>query len=318
MPDDRRPGPGATEAAAASAACCVILNAGSGAGETDARREALKAAFDRHPGRFELREVGRGAQIAAEAERALSEGFGVIAAAGGDGTIAAVASVLAGSGAIMGVVPLGTFNYFARTLELPLEIDGAVNVLASGTVRDCDVGEVNGRVFLNNASLGAYAAILEQREGIYRRWGRSRLAAYWSVLVTLARIRRPMTLKVSVDGEVLRFRTPIAFVANNAHQLERFDLAGGACIRSGRFALFIAPDCGRIDLIRYALRLATRSMEAERDFELLCGREIDVETWHGRRLVARDGERERMTGPFRFRRRPGALRVLVPAGGGQG
>lgn len=292
---------------------CVIMNAGSGKKRGAALAEELGGLFERFPGRFELRVARRGSEIGDEAGRAVDAGFRTVVAAGGDGTIGAVASRLAGTDRRLGILPLGTFNYVARSLGLPAELEGAVRVVAEGRERTLDVGDVNGRIFLNNASLGAYAAILNRREEVYRRWGRSQLAANGSVLLALASFRTALSLKVTIDGEVRRFRTPLVFVANNAYQLEQFGLQGGDCISSRRFALYVAPDAGRLALMRLAVGLALRRLQPKRDFELHCGADILVETRRARRHVARDGERERMTGPFRFRLRQDALRVLVPA-----
>ena len=121
-----------------------------------------------------------------------------------------------------------------------------------------------------------------------------------------------MRLRVTVDGETRRFKSPLLFVANNAFQLAQFELDGGACLRERRFALFVAPDLDRVKLIRLAVRLALGRLRAAQDFELFCGLEILVETRAPRRLVAADGEREAMRGPFRFRRRLDAVQVLVP------
>jgi diacylglycerol kinase family enzyme len=196
------------------------------------------------------------------------------------------------TGEVLGFQPVATHDSHERTIPL---------------------GAVNGRVFLNNASVGAYAAILFRRERIYRRWGRSRLAAYWSVLTTLLRFRTSLDVSITVDGVTRAFRTPLVFVAKNAHQLDIFDLAGADCVRSGEFAVFVAPDCTRFELLRTAFRLAVRSVEPSRDFELICGRDVRIETRRRRRFVARDGERERMTAPFRFEMQPDGLRVIVPA-----
>lgn len=292
---------------------CVLMNLGSGKRRGIEMARELQAHFDRHPGRFKLRLLRSGKQITPEAARAVREGFSTVVAAGGDGTISAVASSLVGSEVRLGILALGTFNYVARSLGLPEEIDKAVDVLARGETRLLDTGEVNGRVFLNNASLGAYPAILENREQVYRRWGRSRIAAYWSVFTTLANFHSPLTLSVTIDGVVRPFRSPLVFVSNNSYQLDLLGLEGSDCIQSGRFALFVTADSGRRDLLRHALRLATRTTAKRRDFELLCGDDIVVETAKPQRLVALDGERERMQSPFRFRVRRKSLNVVVPA-----
>jgi diacylglycerol kinase family enzyme len=293
---------------------CVILNPGSGKRKDRETRERIEAALERHAGRFALHVVRKGGDLSAEAERAARDGFGTLVAAGGDGTIAAVAAVAQRHDLTLGVLPMGTFNYFARGLGLPEELEEAVDLIAKGKVQRLSVAEVNGKLFLNNASLGLYPAILAQREGVYRRWGRSRIAAHWSVLVTFLRFRRPLPMKVIVDGEPIRTRTPLAFIARSAYQLEIFGLDGAEDVRSGRFALFLAPDSSRLALLLFAIRLVWRSMERGRDFDYFSGREIDIETAGKRRLIARDGERERMRSPFRFRVLDEGLKVIAGSG----
>lgn len=290
---------------------CILLNPGSGK-KKRAVLASIDAAMDRHPGRFELRVLKKGQDIAAAAQAAVDDGFPVLAAAGGDGTIAAVAGVVHGAGRTLGLLPSGTFNFFARGLDVPEETDAALDLLARGPTRAMPVAEVNGKLFLNNASLGLYPAILAVREGTYRRWGRSRLAAHWSMIVTFVRFHRPLALRVVIDGEEVRRRTPIAFVARSAFQLDFYGLDGVEAVRSGGFALFLAPEQSRWALFRFALRLAWGAAEAGRDYDVFTGQSIDIETAARRRLVARDGEREKMTSPFRFRIRPTDLTVIAP------
>jgi diacylglycerol kinase family enzyme len=300
-------------AVAVEAEICVIVNSKSGKQDGAERIEAIRDAFARAGAQVDIHALQPGDDATVAAEAAVDRGYATIVAAGGDGTISAVAGALAGADRRMGVLAFGTFNYFARSLGLPEDLDEAAEVIVAGHTRTLDLGEVNGHVFVNNASLGAYPAILDHREQFYRRWGRSRIAAYWSMMLTLVRFRRPLRVTMTVDGAERQLRTPLIFVSRNAGQLESVGLEGGDCVRSGRFAVFVAPDVGRFGLVLYALRLGLGLAEPREDFELLCGREVDVVTARHSRLVARDGERERMQSPFRFRLRPGALDVLVPA-----
>ena len=299
---------------AAAPDICIILNSGSGRKRRETRA-AIGDAMDRHSRRFVLRVVKRGRDLPAEIERAVRDGFPTLVAAGGDGTIGAVASAALRHDRRLGILPMGTFNFFARGLGLPEEIDPAMDLIAAGPTRRISVGEVNGKLFLNNASLGLYPAILAEREGIYRRWGRSRIAAHWSVLMTFLRFHRPLSLRVTIDGRTLERRTPLAFVARSAYQLDLFGLDGADAVRAGRFALFLAPDGSRWRLLVLALRLFGHAMRGGRDVDLLTGETIDIETAKGRRRVARDGERETMRSPFRFRIRRDALVVVAPPGG---
>ena len=288
----------------------IIMNPNSGKKKAGEPAVRLVEEIASDP-RFELREV-KGSQIVPTVKKALQEGWRTFAAAGGDGTICAVASALSGSGCRMGVIPLGTFNYFARGHGLPEDVCEAVQVLRDGAPRPIDIGEVNGVAFLNNASLGAYSRILESREEIYKRWGRSRLAAYWSVLVALIRFRTRLSVRMVVDGEAHRLKTPMIFVATNPYQLELFNLEGSDLIREGKLVAMVAPDVGRLGLIAFAIRLAMGGTRAGRDFRLMAGREIVVETRRRRAVIARDGERERMQAPFRFRLRQAAVELILP------
>src|SRR5690606_31797404 len=136
-------------------------------------------------------------------------------------------------------------------------------------------------------SLGVYPHILKTRESIYRRWGRSRLAAYWSVLVALRRLRHPMTLTARVDGESRNFTTALVFVARSAFQLDSFGLDGADAIRQGKFAVLIARARKPLPLIRSALRLAVGFSAQDDDFDLIVTDELTIETGK-RQLVAHD------------------------------
>jgi diacylglycerol kinase family enzyme len=292
---------------------CVICNEGSGRNSREA--DAIKAAMEVLGDRAVLRRV-RGSDIDDAARQAVRDGFGAVVAAGGDGTIMTVAGALAGSGRRFGVLPLGTFNYFARGLDIPEDPAGAARIILDGRTRTVSLGEVNGQVFLNNISLGIYPAILRAREGVYARWGRRRIAAHWSAAKTFVRFQRPLFLNIQADGQELRVRTPLLFVARSAYQLESFGLAGADCVAQGRFAIFVAHDTGRLGMFRKAFRLVRRSMREGRDFDLTCADEVTIATRSRHLTVACDGEKFRMRTPLRLRLRHDALEVFAPADAG--
>lgn len=294
---------------------CVILNPGSGSKDDDSFAETVRQQLEPACAEFALRRTAKGGDIAEMARQAAGEGFDVIVAAGGDGTQAAVAGVLAGSDTIMGVLPGGTFNYFARDLGVGEELDDALQTILDARVQTVDIGEIEGLVFLNNVSLGAYPHILKTRESIYKRWGRSRLAAYWSVLVAMRRLRRPMSLVARVDGEEKHFTTALVFVARSAYQLDSFGLEGADAIRDGEFAVLIAKARKPLPLMRSALRLALGFSAQDNDFDLILTDELTIDTPKKRQLIAHDGEKTAMTAPLHLKVRHEALKVLVPADG---
>jgi len=291
----------------------LILNGCAGRKDAQARESSIRERLAPRVKDFATIVVSEGKDIAKAARQASQGGADIVVALGGDGTQAAVAGALAGTSTVMGVLPGGTFNYFARELKVGATIDEALDTILQGHVRAINIGDVNGRVFLNNASIGVYPAILDRREAIYRRWGRSRIAAYWSVLLTLRDMRAPMHLFLTVDGVTKEFHTPLAFAARSAFQLESLGLEGADAVQNGQFALFLAKGHRPLHLMKAALRLAMGRMSRGRDFELIVADEIVIETRQSRRMLAIDGEKERVNGPFRLHVRRGALSVLVPA-----
>lgn len=292
---------------------CLLANGGSG--KQDGGIERLIAPLQAAGIAPELRLLRKGDDVTAAARRA-RDGFATVIAAGGDGTVCGVAEALAGTDTRLGIIPLGTFNFFARSLGIPDDPTAAAAALPSGRTASVAAAEVNGRLFLNNASLGLYPALLERREAAYARWGRSRLAAYWSALTTLARYDRPSRLRITVDGRTDHWRSPMVFVAQNAYQLQQYGLTEGVdLIRQGKLAIYVAPELRRWQLLGFAVKMALRTARPYRDFTLEAGTEVLIETHAPRRTIARDGERQKMRSPFRFRVLPGALKVIVPAKG---
>ncbi|WBU56917.1 diacylglycerol/lipid kinase family protein [Paracoccus sediminicola] len=292
----------------------VILNRKSGSGNGDDLAATLEERIAPACDSFTLRRPERGQNLVSLAADTARE-HDVVIAVGGDGTQAAVAQALADAddGTVMGVVPGGTFNYFARDLGVGDTPEAAIDTLLNARVENVSVGDMNGKVFLNNISLGAYPEILERRESFYKRWGRRRVLAYWAALRTLMDLRHPLHLTAVVDGEKREFRTALAFVAQSETQLESFGLEGADDVRRDKLPLFVAKAERAWPLIGAALRLALGQMSRGEDFELIVSDHFIINTDRPTRHVAHDGERSRVPAPLELSIRRDALRVLVPA-----
>ena len=291
----------------------IILNNGSGLEDGPERKAKIAERFEHHgiPASFVTFDPGADLEKIAK-DTALKSPNSTIVASGGDGTISGVSAGLAGLPNQFGMIASGTFNYFARSLNLPETVEEAIDVIARGKIRPTGIAMINDKVFLNNASIGAYAAILQTREGIYKRWGRSRVAAYWSVVKALATLRAPLKLTVTYDGKSFNHRTPIVFAISNAFQLNQMGLSGEDCIANGRMVLLIAPDTNRWGLFKHAAALAFGMAKRQTDYKMHCSSEFTLEMSHKSRAVARDGELARMNGPFKLSMRPNALNLIVP------
>lgn len=288
------------------ATICVVANPNSGRNSHDA--QAIDRAMEVF-GTATLRRWQEGHDLSETVDRAIADGFTTIVAAGGDGTVMGVANAMVNTDAHMAVLPLGTFNYFARGLQLPQEPEPAARAILNGHPHRISVGTVNGKVFLNNASLGIYPAILKQRESVYKKYGRRRIAAHWSVLKTFMKYRKPLTIRL--DDRAMT--TPLIFVARSAYQLERFGLPGSEQISDDDLVMFVSHADGRGALLRTTWHLVTRSVKEGRDVDILHAEDFTVETAKPSLLVAYDGEKSRMETPIRFQILKDALSIIVPS-----
>lgn len=291
----------------------VVLNPGSGKGEGRAGPDELCGMLAAQGAEVHFETLEKGVSIDELVKRGLQRDSDIVVAAGGDGTICGVAEAMAGSGVPMGILARGTFNYFARSLDLPQDEGEAVEVILTGTARPVRTGRINGKLFLNNTSVGRYPEILANREGIYKRWGRSRVAAYWSVLTTLLTLRRPLELRIDADGAVHTLRTPLIFVLNNAFQMEQMGLDGQEALAEGKLVMYLSPDTGRFGLLRQALALAVGVAQEGRDFQILAAEHFDIQSRRrSSHRVALDGERLRLDAPLSISAKENELHVIAP------
>ncbi|MEX0928197.1 MAG: diacylglycerol kinase family protein [Balneolales bacterium] len=253
-----------------------------------------------------------GAQVRSEVERLISLNINVLVMGGGDGTISTAARLLCDSQIALAVVGLGTQNNFARDLGVSMKPVEAIGLLNKMNVQCIDLGEVNGHLFINNATIGLYPQIVEERERRtkkrgWRKW-RAQIAA---ALIVLWRVPS-QKLKVTGLGDQNNDPTPFLFVGNNEYQ-------GGFASDSKRPALsggclWLCKACatGRWGLLRMAWHLRMRGIGGIQDIETLLVKEATVHSRRRKLTVAVDGENRKLHTPLRFRSRPKSLRVVVP------
>ena len=230
----------------------------------------------------------------------------------GDGTINAVASVVLDSGAVFGVLPMGTLNHFARDLRIPIQLDAAIATLAAGHVAQVDVGEVNGRIFLNNSSLGLYPDIVRDRQRQQRRLGRGKWTAFgWATLAALRRYPF-LSVRLTLGEQGHARRTPFVFIGNNEYHMQGFNIGERARLDGGALSVYVAQRPTRWGLLKLALRALLGRLRQSREFHVFQAGEMVIETRHRRLRVATDGEVTVMAPPLRYRIRPAALPVIVP------
>jgi diacylglycerol kinase family enzyme len=217
------------------------------------------------------------------------------------------------TGMAFGVLPLGTLNHFAKDMGIPLPLDEAIANVATGKPRMVDVGEVNGRIFLNNSGLGLYPDIVRDREKQQRRLGRGKWLAFAWAVVTALRRYPFLNVRLTLNGELHARRTPFVFIGNNEYLMQGFNIGERERLDSGSLSLYVAQRPGRLGLVRLAFHALTGRLAEQKDFDVLLIKEMDIDTRHKRLRVATDGEVTVMATPLHYRIRQGALSVLVPA-----
>jgi diacylglycerol kinase family enzyme len=239
-------------------------------------------------------------------------------AGGGDGTINLVASAIDGTAARLGVLPLGTLNHFAKDLGIPLGLEQAIGVIAAGAARPVDVGDVNGRVFLNNSSIGVYPSIVQARDALqqagHRKWPAFAIAA-----ARVLRRQSRISVRMQADGQPSTWRTPFVMVGNNEYDVTGLRIAGRSRLDAGRLFAYVAPHVRVLDLpkaiaLEWFGRLLHRDAAAPAHFRMIDARELWIEMAGPRSVeVAIDGEVITASLPLHYRSRPGALQVFCPA-----
>jgi diacylglycerol kinase family enzyme len=284
-----------------------VINGASGASGANAKRDAIQGALDSAGRQGDLifcepAELDRAAKDAAA--RAIASHTALVAV-GGDGTINAVAQAAHAAGCAMGVIPQGTFNYFARTHGIPSDPAEATAMLCIAQPTPVQVAAINDRVFLVNASVGLYPELLEDRETYKARFGRSRLVAFGAAIVTLLRAQRRLRLHIELGASTRDVRTLTLFVGNNRLQLEQVGVQPTSLTPAGRITAVMLRPIGTLAMLRLMLHGAMGTLgEAESverfDFNHMV---VKPSLAHGRRSVkvAFDGEVTRMRAPLDFR-----------------
>lgn len=256
-----------------------------------------------------------GPKLTEKARELAASGVDAVIAAGGDGTVSAVAAGLASvpdHDVALGVVPLGTLNHFAKDLGVGDE-KSALDAIAAGHTERIDLGEVNGRVFVNNSSIGLYPDMVVDRDLERKRNGRGK----WPAMVRAAFrtiLRFPLLhVAIALAGEVFSARTPIVFVGNNEYARDLGALGTRRRLDRGTLSVYTVRATRRLHMFWVLLKAVFKRQNPD-DFEAHAVPRADIVTNKRSVRVALDGEVVRMKPPLQYRSRPGALRVLAPAG----
>jgi diacylglycerol kinase family enzyme len=298
----------------------IVFNRASGSGDGPAAQTEMQQILTTNKRGHEFFVVEDPKQVRRLAERAAEAAVrenGAVIVAGGDGTINAVAQAVLPTQRPFGIVPQGTFNYTTRAHAIPLDPRQATLALLRAKIEPMQVGLLNQRVFLVNASLGIYPELLEDREAYKRRFGRRRSVAIWSGLATLLHEHRQLLLEIEHDQAQEIVRTPSLFVGNNPLQLERAGLPEAEAVQHRRLAGVIVRPVGTRSLLWLALRGALGQLGGAQHVRDFSFRRMSVNpALRGKKRqlkVATDGEICWMKPPLTFSVAKDSLQLMTPA-----
>ncbi len=289
----------------------VIINAGSGSVESEETKRKLTELFEENGVEANIRLAKNGEEIVGFAEKAAKSDAEIIVAGGGDGTVSAVAEEVLKTKKTLGILPLGTLNNFSKDLRIPPDLAEAVRIIAENYTKEIDVGEVNGRIFVNNSSIGLYPGIVRRRER-QQRLGRGKWrSAFWAALKIVK--RSPFfAVKLETESGKRVVKTPFVFIGNNEYEMDFFNIGRRACLDDGKLSVYFLHRSGRRGLLLLFLRTLFGRLRQARDFEEINVEEITIETRKKQMPVAFDGEVEFLETPLCYKIHPKALRVIVP------
>jgi diacylglycerol kinase family enzyme len=292
----------------------VVLNQDSGAlkdGDAEKMSQTIAEIIRTHRHKPEVRLV-QGSEIK-EALTAARENNDWVFAGGGDGTISTAAAIFAGHKTVLGILPLGTMNLFARALGIPLKLEEAVEALLTGEKRHIDIGDVNGKIFVHHVTLGLHPRIVAGRE---REKYRSRLGkklAGFKIWWKLVRQAPRMKLGLTIDSERVRLKTASLIIANNPFIEKLGGLPHSEMPEGGKLALYAAQTRDWKELLAMSAQASFGKWESNSKLDFLEGREIVIHSVRKKLRVSIDGELVYLRTPLRAKILPSSLWVLCPA-----
>ena len=249
--------------------------------------------------------------ITAVRER-IERGVRLFVAAGGDGTVNNIVQPVVNTDAVLGVIPAGTYNHFARDLNIPLDWNEALDVIINGRTKPVDVGRVNQRYFVNNLSIGLYPELVAKREERgrdYPRW-KARLFAAYSTLRKYPHVT--LTIDSAHHHELVR--THVFMVSNNSYDLSRIGIeAGRESLEEGRLSVYWLPHLPRVALMKFVARYLAGRVKETPGFRSFRTTTMRVQSRRSSIRVGVDGELANLETPLAISIAPQSLNVRVPA-----
>ena len=293
----------------------LVMNTGSGSDDKALARDLIVQKLTDAGITVKIAEIGGGNIVSicnTAAQDAKADGS-LVVAAGGDGTVNCVASACIKHDVPMGVIPMGTYNYFARDLGIAPDIESAVAVLATGQLTTTAVGLLQDQVFVNNASFGTYARVVKNREMDKKKFGRYRIVALLSDIRSLYAPAKNYTLRIGTGDMAKNCRTTMIFAGINKFQMENLGIPLAEKAGRAQMSIMIMKPVTRWQMTRILLRGLFRQLPHDDRIDVLLAERFTVDAPAAPIACVVDGEIVNLTLPLEFKLLPNQLRVMAPA-----
>jgi diacylglycerol kinase family enzyme len=256
--------------------------------------------------------VVEGSDVEKEVERLLTLGIDLLVIGGGDGTVRTGARYVADTDIPMLVLALGTKNNFVRDAGIPKDPESAIHLLDQMQTRKIDVGEVNGHIFINNATLGLYPNLVREREEKTDKHGWSKWRA--KIVAVMVVMRRLPLMRMTVESKEFRIKlfTPFLFVGNNEYENITNSDVNRPSLDKGKLWLCMAKSPRFLELFKMAWQLSIKSIKETENLDTRLLTNVQVNPRKRNVTVAVDGENITLKTPLNFRIRRKSLRIVVP------
>jgi len=256
--------------------------------------------------------IVEGFEVEKEVVRLVSLEIDLLVIGGGDGTVSTGARHVADKDVSLLVLALGTKNNFVRDAGIPKDPESAIHLLDKMRVKKIDVGEVNGHIFINNATIGLYPNIVSEREEKTDKHGWSKWRAKIAALMVV--LRRLPLMRMTVETKEFRIKlfTPFLFVGNNEYENIASTDVNRPSLDKGRLWLCMAQSPRFWALLKMAWQLNFSSIKETDNLDIRLLTNVQVKPRKRNVTVAVDGENNTLKTPLRFRIRKKVLRIIVP------
>lgn len=294
----------------------LLANSRSGKGQGSALAEIAKTLCSEMGADLTVYDIQSPEHLTDHAKKAVSIAQNspqhIVVAAGGDGTIRSVAAEVAGTQAKMAVVACGTFNFFARTHSIPENQTEALRLAIAGACKPIRLGEINGHIFLINASLGLYAKSIQAREQTTKKFGRKQLVVIFSTIRSLLQRHRLLHVRLKNDEFKSEIKTPMIFIGNNALQLRNLSLSVANGFKHDLLAVVMLKPVRGWEMLRVIFRGIFKTLENEERLDQFSTDNLVITTKRSPQMVALDGETFYINSPLTVKALPDALNLIVP------